>query len=199
MNAKGFSLIEVLLAVSIFGLIVTVMVGGLIFGQESAVSAGMRSRAVMVAEEGLEAVRNIRDAGFSNLTDGTHGLSISGSQWILSGPSDATDIFTRVITISTVDANKKQVASTVSWQQNPQRTGQVQAVTYLTNWRASSGPPPSSCDLYCVSLGGYGTGTCRENTQQCTHNSEIYESVGDSMCVTTFPGDPSHDTCCCKP
>ncbi len=197
----GFSLVEVLLAVSVFGLIVTALVGGLVYGEQSTAIAGMRARAAMLADEGLEAARNIRDANFSNLTGGTFGLTTTGNQWNLSGSSDTTDVFTRTITISTVDSNRKQVTSSVSWQQNPQRTGLVQAVTYLTNWRASAGggAPPSSCVAYCQTLPGYSTGTCRQNTQQCTNNGETYESGGDSMCITNFPGDPSHDTCCCAP
>lgn len=198
---RGFSLVEVLLAVSIFGLIVTALVGGLIFGQQSTALAGARSRATILADEGLEAVRNIRDENFSNLTDGAFGLAISANQWVFSGTSDTTDIFTRAITISAIDANRKLVTSTVTWQQNPQRTGSVTLTTYLSNWAASGGGgPPSSCAGYCQSLpAGYTDGTCRQNTQQCSNNSEIYESGGDSICVTNFPGDASHDTCCCLP
>lgn len=199
---SGFSLVEVLLAVSVFSLIVTGLIGGLIYGQESTALAGQRARAAILADEGLEAVRNIRDANFSNLTDGTFGLTTTGNQWNLSGSSDATDIFTRAITISAVDAKRKQVTSTVTWQQNAQRNGTVSVVTYLTNWKASGGGggPPTSCAAYCQTLPAvYTNGTCRQNTVQCTQNGETYESGGDSQCITTFPGDPSRDTCCCQP
>lgn len=198
--SAGFSLVEVLLSVTILGLIVTALVGAFIFGRESTAISGQRARAIFLAEEGLEAARNIRDAGFGNLTTGTHGLAISGSQWNFSGSSDTTDIYTRQTTIASAGSNRQQVTTTVTWQQNPQRTGQVQVVTYLTNWKASSGggAPPSSCASYCQSV-GYSTGTCRENTVQCTINSETYESLGDSICVAGFPGDPSQDTCCCLP
>jgi len=199
----GFSLVEVLLAVSIFGLIVVALVGGLIYGQESTAVAGARSRAVMLADEGLEAVRNIRDESFANLPDdGPHGLTILSNKWSFSGSSDTTDdIFTRTITISTVDANRKQVTSTVSWQQTPQRTGSVTLTTYFTAWvNPAGGGTPASCSDYCQSLpAGYTDGTCRQNSTQCTNNGEIYESGGDSICITDFPGDPSHDTCCCRP
>jgi hypothetical protein len=140
----------------------------------------------------LEAVRNIRDENFSNLTDGTFGLTSTGNQWNLSGASDTTDIFTRAVTISAVDANRKLVTSTVTWQQNPQRAGSVQAVTYLTNWRVSAAP--TSCNDYAVGQ-GYASGTCRQNTQQCTNNGETYLSGGDQYCT----GGPSADTCCALP
>lgn len=193
---RGFFLVEVLLSVSVFALIVTALVGGLIFGQQSTAMAGARSRAVMLVEEGLEAARNIRDAGFANLPTGTYGLSASGNQWSFVPTSDTTDVFVRSLTISTVDADRMQIVSTVTWPQIASRPGSVVLTTYLTNWNKST--PVSSCDTYCISLGGYSTGTCRQNPTQCINNSEVYESRGDTFCITNFPGDPSHDTCCCK-
>ena len=193
---------EVLLAGAVFALMVTGLAGALIYGQQSTALAGTRARGVLLADEGLEAVRNIRDESYSILADGTYGVVISANQWVLSGSSDTTDIFTRSIAISTVDANRKQVIVTVSWQQNPQRSGDVQTVGYLTNWRspAGGGSPPASCVIYCQALpAGYSDGTCRENSQQCTNNGEIYESGGDTICAANFPGDSSSDTCCCLP
>lgn len=132
----GFSLVEVILTSSLFVLITTAIVGALIYSRESSVGGGQRSRATLLAEEGFEAARNIRDAAFSNLTDGTFGLATVGNQWNLSGNQDTTDIFTRQISIAPVDANTKQITATVTWQQTPQRPGSVSLVSYLTNWAA---------------------------------------------------------------
>jgi len=195
MNSRGFSLVEVLLSVALFALVVTALAGGLIYGQQSTALAGARARAAALVDEGLEAVRNIRDANFSNLTDGTYGLTTTGNQWNLSGASDTTDIFTRQIVISTVDTKRKNVTATVSWQQNPQRTGQVQVVTYLTNWKvAGGGGPPTTCNDYCISLGSYIAGTCRKGVPQCTANGETVENGGNSLCQQAEGG-----TCCCAP
>lgn len=194
----GFSLVEVIFAGSVFAFLVTALVGAYLYGQESTALAGNRARATLLAEEGLEATRNIRDAGFSNLTDGTYGLAVSGNQWALSGTSDTTDIFTRQITISSAGPKRKSVTAGVVWQQNPQRTGSVSVITYFTNWvsRAGGGAPPSSCANHCQSLPtGYTSGICRQNPQQCTSNGEVYEPNGDSFCT----GGPSADTCCCQP
>lgn len=194
-STQGFSLVEVILASAVFVLLVSALVGAYLYGQESTVLAGNRARAVMLAEEGLEAVRNIRDAGFSNLTDGTYGLTTTGNQWSLSGSSDTSDIFNRQVVISSIDAMRKSVIASVTWQQNPQRAGLVSATTYLTNW-IGGGAPPSSCASYCPSLpAAYTSGVCRQNPQQCTNNGEVYESGGDSFCT----GGPSVDTCCCQP
>lgn len=132
---RGFSLVEVLLAVSIFALLITGIAGALIFGQDSTRIFGETARATFLAEEGLEATRNIRDDKFTNLTDGTFGLVISGGVWTFSGSSDTTGIFTRSIAISTIDTKRKRVVSTVTWQQNQQRPGSVVLTTNLDKWR----------------------------------------------------------------
>lgn len=134
---NGFSLVEILLSVSLFSFVITALVGAFIYGQESTAISGTRSRAIFLAEEGLEASRNIRDNNFADLTAGGHGLAISeNNNRTFSGTSDATDIFTRQIAISAIDANRKQVISTVTWRQTPQRSGSISLTTYLTNWRA---------------------------------------------------------------
>jgi len=130
----GFSLVEVILSVAIFALLAVALIGAFLYGQEATMLAGNRARATMLAEEGLEAVRNIRDANFSNLTDGAYGLNTTGNQWNLSGSNDLTDIFTRAVTISTIDSHRKNVTANVSWQQNPQRTGLVTLTSRLTYW-----------------------------------------------------------------
>lgn len=131
---KGFSLVEVILATSIFVLLATALIGSYLYGQESTMLAGNRAQAVLLAEEGLEVMRNLRDADFLNLTNGTHGLTLSGDQWNLSGSSDVSGIFTRQIEISSIDDDRKGITSTVTWQQNPQREGTVSLATRLTNW-----------------------------------------------------------------
>lgn len=136
---KGFLLIEVLLAVTILSLLVSFVVGAAIYGEQSTMLSGARARAAFLADEGLEAARNIRDAQFSNLTDGTYGLSKATNVWTFSGSSDTTDIFTRSLAISSVTSTKKQIASTVTWQQNQQRSGSISLTTFLTKWQSQRG------------------------------------------------------------
>lgn len=193
---KGFSLVEVVLAAALFALIAATLAGVLIYGEESSALAGGRTRAVFLAEEGLEAVRNIRDAGFISLpVDGNYGLQISGGQWAFLGlgTSDTTDIFTRQINITTIDTNRKTITSTVNWQQNPQRTGSVVLTTRLTYWQKVA---ITTCASYCVSLGTppYTTGTCRRNNAACNSNGETRETGGAIYC-TVKP----NNTCCCHP
>lgn len=136
----GFLSLEVLLAAVVFGFLSVAIAGALIYGRQSTANAGENDRASVLADEGIEAVRNIRDANFANLTNGTHGLTQSGSTWTLSGISDVTGIFTRQVTISAVDATRKSIVSTVSWTTGS-TTRQVSATARLTNWQAAIVPP----------------------------------------------------------
>lgn len=189
-------MIEVLLATAIFALLITAVAGVYLYGQESTALAGERARATLLAAEGIEAARNIRDASFAALTTGTHGLSVSGNKWVLSGSSDTTDIFTRSLSVSTIDADRKEVSCTVTWEQNAQRNGSITLTTELTNWRKQTGggSATSTCNALAVSQ-GYSAGTCRQNTKQCSNNGEDHLVAGDVLCLT----GPSADTCCALP
>lgn len=145
-NNYGFSLIEVLVAVGIFGIFASTLISAFILARESSAAAGKRARAGFIAEEGVEAVRNIRDSSFANLVDGTnYGLRKTSSpiKWELAaGHSDVTDGFTRTIEIANTATAKKKITVTVAWQQTPQRTGEVVIETYLARW--NWGSPTSS-------------------------------------------------------
>ncbi len=139
-NEGGFSPVEVLLAASIFGFLTVALIGAIVYGRTSTATAGERVRAQALAEEGAEAVRNMRDAAFSNIPDGTYGIAQSANVWTLSGTSDVTGIFTRQVVISTVDSVRKNVVVTVSWAQGS-ATVQTAVTSRLTNWSATF--PPS--------------------------------------------------------
>ncbi len=195
-KSSGFSLVEIILASSLFAMLILGLSGAFLYGEENTALSGKRARAVFLAEEGLEAARNIRDDDFANLSNGNHGITITSNEWAFSGTSDVTNIFTRQVLVAAIDSDRKQITSTVTWQQNAQRTGSVQLTTYLTNWQASTGgpPPASNCAEFCQSA-SYSDGVCRQNAKQCEKNNEIYESAGDLLCTA----GPSADTCCCQP
>ena len=134
---QGFSLVEVLLAATIFGLLVMTLVGAIVYGRAASADSGDNQRATMLAEEGLEATRNVARAAYANLVDGTYGLVQSGGQWTLSGSSDTSGIFTRQITIATAGTNHRTVTSTVTWSQLVGGTGSVTLTARLTNWAAA--------------------------------------------------------------
>jgi Tfp pilus assembly protein PilV len=132
---RGFLLVEALLASSLFVLFVTAFAGTFYYGLESSVLAGNRSQAIMLAEEGQEALRSMKNVNFANLADGTYGLVYSNNAWTFSGSQDTSNGYTRQVTISTIDANRKSITTSVTWQQPHGRAGSVSFVGRLTNWK----------------------------------------------------------------
>ncbi len=163
---SGFSLVEVILSTAVFALFVTAFAGAYLYGEEATMLAGNRARATMLAEEGVEAARNLRDPLFTNLVDGTYGVTTTSNQYNFAGGSDSDGFFTRSVGISSVDAKRKDITSTVTWQQNSQRTGSVSVVSRLTNWIASGLVPSNNLLIY-----GNGTVNPRMRTYDAIANT----------------------------
>lgn len=132
---QGFLLVEIILTSSLFVLFLTAFTSVFYYGLQSSSLAGERGRAVMFTEEGQEAVRSIKNSNFADLTDGVHGLTYSNNKWSFSGTQDVSGIFTRQVVVSSLDANRKNVVVTVTWQQTPARTGSVSSSARFTNWK----------------------------------------------------------------
>ena len=68
---------------------------------------------------------------------------------------------------------------------------------YCSGGSCIEGIPGSvtDCSDYCVYLGEYTGGVCRQNPSQCTKYDETYESGGDTYCI----GGTTGDSCCCAP
>lgn len=130
----GFSSVEALLAATLFGLLVIPLTGAFIYVRSSGADAGDHTRSLLLASEGLEAVRSIRDEGFADVATGTYGLVKSCNSWSLAGSQDVTGKFTRHITVANGSANRKTVTAAVSWASGV-HSSQSTLVTQLTNWR----------------------------------------------------------------
>lgn len=188
-RSRGLSLVEAILAVSIFGMLVSILIGALLYGQDSTRVVGNKEGASFLAEEALAAVRNIRDDSYSNLSNGTYGLDSSSGEWELSGSSDTEGIYTRTVTITTVDSSRKLVLAKVEWEEEGKGLQNVSLSTYLTNWQEEV--PVEDCDSTCTAL-GYDSGICRASTGECSANGETSVAAGDAYCTVE-----SINTCCC--
>lgn len=135
-NIKGQSLIEILVSLGIFTLVVsavfTLFFGGRTLSSDSsAVEAGLE-----YAQEGVEAVRSIKERDWAELTDGAHGLVfLSGDWYFASGTTDTRGIYTRSVFISTIAIDTKKASTTITWQTDPVRPQKVELEEQLTNWK----------------------------------------------------------------
>lgn len=134
-NSKGFTLIEIILAVSVFGMIVVGTLGSILYGQQAQLSSGLRNRAGLIADQTLDIVRSLRDQGMDTLRDGTYGLSPVGITWALVPGGDTVQGFNRTIAITTANGgDEKNIAVTISWKNDFARDGSVTLSMTLTNW-----------------------------------------------------------------
>jgi len=160
-SAKGFSLIEVILAASIFVTFATAGIVAIISG----LNANRLGAEVTIANqynaEGMEAVRSIKNQSYSTFAakadTGNTGITVSGGVWTFSGTNNslASDTrFTRVIVITstqrdsngnivtsggTNDPNTKKIVVTTTWNFNTARQDSVVLTEYMTNWKSKKG------------------------------------------------------------
>ena len=150
---NGFSLVEIVLASSLFVLISSAFIGAIAYAQQSETLAGSRARANILADEGIEALRSIKEVAWNELIYDQSGLDSSNDIWefLGEGTTETIDIFTRKTEIFDVcrdasdnisscpatynDPNTKKVKVSVSWNYlNTERT--VERILFLTNWKS---------------------------------------------------------------
>lgn len=157
----GFSVIEILLAAALFLIFSSGAVGIIIHGHRMNLLGEQQAVATQFANEGIEAIRSIKNQNFSTLSNSYcatgSGIQKSGLVWALeaTGTSDTFDtIYNRVIKICDVqrdasgnivasggtnDPYLKKVTSTVFWNAGTTRADSVILSTYYTNWKKKKG------------------------------------------------------------
>ena len=94
-----------------------------------------KNREILYAQEGIEAVNNIRDRDFNALVNGTHGLTINSFLWELNGSSDTYGNLTREVTISDVDSFTKEIQVVVT---NTVSSKTVTLKTQMSSWKTET-------------------------------------------------------------
>lgn len=143
-NQKGFSLVEILLAIAIFSMVTVSVIYLLIDASYAYLHGKHRATATFLAEEGVEAAQNIRDSGWNNLAVGNHGLKVLNNEWVFDGESDTdpTGIFTRQVAVTEINEDKRLATVTVSWNLTTIKLSNVTLVSYFNNWRKTTETPP---------------------------------------------------------
>ncbi len=131
---SGSTILELVIAMGVFSLVIMSTMSLLMSSRTLVTDAPQAHAATLAAQEGLEAARLLRDQAWSNLTDGVHGLAKNNGSWEFSGASDASQGFTRTVTVASNGAYGKVVTSKVAWQAQGGRNLSVTLHTLLTNW-----------------------------------------------------------------
>jgi len=148
----GQSILEVIVAMAIFSLIGAAMVTMVLGGFAGLEQGGEHTQAEALAQEGIEAVRSIRDGAWNENIYSTSSVATSSGQWVFSGEGTTETIgqFTRTISFNDVcrdssndittcpgsytDVQSKEVVVSVDWEIRSGVTNSVQRIGYLTNW-----------------------------------------------------------------
>jgi type II secretory pathway pseudopilin PulG len=162
-NNKGQSLLEVILAMAIFAAIAGVLISMSVGGFRGLEQGGEQTEAEALAQEGIEAVKSIRDRAWNENTfaDGiTQRILPSAGQWAWNGAGSDTGLgtngkFARTITFNNVcrdntsqnivncgtcgatcytDVHGKRATVSVTWTTRGGISNTVQKVAYVTNW-----------------------------------------------------------------
>lgn len=135
---------EPLLAAALFVLIIGAFTTGLLNGQENIKLSGQRSRAILLAEESMSAVKAIKNENYSLLTPGTFGLTYNTNlaKWELTSSILPQNGFTRSVTITNKTPKTKEILAKITWQQNEQRSAQLELTSIVSNWTNPQTPPP---------------------------------------------------------
>ncbi|OGE17570.1 hypothetical protein A3F00_05415 [Candidatus Daviesbacteria bacterium RIFCSPHIGHO2_12_FULL_37_11] len=156
---KGFSLLEVILAVALFLTLTTGSLTLIVHSYNSNRLGGEFSVASQFASEGIEAVKSIKNQAYANLVNSSGtGIDRAGSIWVFGGANDtfthnSGDNFVRTIKVEsvnrdgtppdgnivatggTLDPDTKKITSTVTWNFNSARSESLNFVAYLSDWR----------------------------------------------------------------
>ncbi len=130
---SGYSLIELLVAIGLFGILVSVLFAGFIASKDEKPQQQQRLQAITILKGTTEAIRIVRSSGWSNVAqNGVFHPVVSGNLWALSSGADTINGLTRQVTISdvyrssggsivtsggTFDPSTKKVVVQVSWNQ----------------------------------------------------------------------------------
>jgi Tfp pilus assembly protein PilV len=159
----GFSIVDVVVAVAI----ITFALAGLMTVAQASLrivgDATERLKASFLLEEGVEALKRMRDRDWTNLssllTDGTnYGFQWNGSEWISQGTPDVTDgRFTRMFKLETVyrDAGTKDImdpCDAACQSANGPADADVRKATVTVSWPGRRGTMTKNLKTYILNI-----------------------------------------------
>ncbi len=146
-NNRGQSLIEILVVIALTAILLPPLFYALMASREARPQQNVRFQAAQVLKETQDALRIIRENGWSSLsTPGTYHLVRSGNTWTLSSGAETINGITRQVVISDVqrlngqivtsggtnDPSTKKAVITISWSEPLATT--LSSTLYLTRY-----------------------------------------------------------------
>ncbi len=152
---SGFSLLEILIAISFVSVLTVVLVSAITFSSQLRIYNQQKTQAALYAQGGLEAIQALP---WSQVVNGVYGLQIANDTLSLVGTPELLDNrFTRTVTITDtrranqtngqvygavvesggfIDPNTKKITSSVAWNDHGTNR-QLQLISYRHLWQAS--------------------------------------------------------------
>jgi type II secretory pathway pseudopilin PulG len=137
----GQLLVDVIVAIALFAIVGSTVLLLLTSQLSSVTSSKNDERALLMAEEGIEAARTIRDADWDSFSPGTYGLSFEDGAWVFSGASDTEGGFTRAVTVTDLSEHERQVDVEVRWGGSSGQERSLALASLLSDWRNLSADP----------------------------------------------------------
>jgi hypothetical protein len=161
---QGSLLLEIVLVTFLFGVLGTGLVATVISSSHLSKQGTEYVAATGYVKEGIEAVRSIRDREWSEVSNGTHGLTTASSYYAFAGSSNTLDtVYTRTITVEDVyrtgsltgdiapsgvlDSNTKQVTVNIVWSTLDGHIQNIDSVFYVANWSNVSWTQTTTADF----------------------------------------------------
>ncbi|HRY31057.1 MAG TPA: type II secretion system protein [Candidatus Paceibacterota bacterium] len=132
---SGFSLIEIIVSFSIFSLFANIIFNLTSNSTRQYNHAENINQAALLADQTLEAVRNIRDENFDNLAVGIFDISSTTGEWAFTESFSPIGTFNRQIEILDIEENQKQVDVLITWADSSSPGNQFEISSIFTNWR----------------------------------------------------------------
>lgn len=148
----GFFLIEVVVAASVIAAVLMLLLGSIQNSVDVSARSLERTQASYLLEEGSEAVKAIRDNGWSTISALTNGttyyLSWSGSAWSLTTTASTIGEFTRRVTFASVSRDTNDDIVTTGGTTD----SGTRAVTVTVSWTVASGTKSESISFYITDI-----------------------------------------------
>ena len=195
----GFVEVDILMSAAIIAIVITTIIGSLIYTRQSMVVAADRMRASMLAEEAFAAVESIRDEAWNDLVYTQSAVEITGGEWEFTGESTTETIgkFTRTIDYFDVcrdssddivtcpgeytDPHTKRVHVTLEWDAVTSRAQSMEFDEYLTTWGSAEW---TQTDW----IGGSGQATWSDETMYDSDDGGVTISPSGQVTLATVGG-----------